>query len=345
MNLEGSLVAFCNPLLDITATVDDAFLEEYGLEANNAILAEEKHEALFEAMESRFAVSYSAGGAGQNTARAAQWLLPPRSTVYMGCVGSDEHGRLLKEIAERDGLRVEYMVEGSGARTGVCACLITGRNRSLVAKLGAANSYRLEHLLEESLTKCVHQARIIYITGFFLTVSPETIQHLAQIAHEHRKTLAMNLSAPFLARFFRQPMLDALPYVDLLFGNEAEALAFAEANELGTRDIGSIALALAAWPTAPQTRPRTVVITQGPGDTLIAKQSTLRAIPTPHIDPGEIVDTNGAGDAFVGGFLSQAVQGKGLDDCVHMGHRLAGYIIRQSGVVFGSTEDLFRTTP
>lgn len=42
----------------------------------------------------------------------------------------------------------------------------------------------------------------------------------------------MNLSAPFLCQFFRAPMLEASPYWDVLFGNESEALAFAEANEI-----------------------------------------------------------------------------------------------------------------
>ena len=30
----------------------------------------------------------------------------------------------------------------------------------------------------------------------------------------------MNLSAPFICDFFDKPMMDALPYVDVLFGNE-----------------------------------------------------------------------------------------------------------------------------
>ncbi|MDG6100215.1 carbohydrate kinase family protein, partial [Alteromonas sp. ZYF713] len=33
----------------------------------------------------------------------------------------------------------------------------------------------------------------------------------------------------------------------------------------------------------------------------------------------EIVDTNGAGDAFVGGFLSQFIQGKGVEASVTCG--------------------------
>lgn len=47
----------------------------------------------------------------------------------------------------------------------------------------------------------------------------------------------------------------------------------------------------------------------------------------------EIVDVNGAGDAFVGGLLAYLVQGKSLTDAVHAGHYAAGYVLRRSGCV------------
>jgi adenosine kinase len=47
-----------------------------------------------------------------------------------------------------------------------------------------------------------------------------------------------------------------------------------------------------------------------------------------------LVDTNGAGDAFVGGFLSQLVQGKSVDECVRAGHYAARVIIQRSGCTF-----------
>lgn len=40
---EGILLGCGNPLLDISATVDIAFLEKYGLKPDDAILAEDKH--------------------------------------------------------------------------------------------------------------------------------------------------------------------------------------------------------------------------------------------------------------------------------------------------------------
>jgi len=43
----------------------------------------------------------------------------------------------------------------------------------------------------------------------------------------------------------------------------------------------------------------------------------------------EIVDTNGAGDAFAGGFLGAFISGKTLDESVAAGHKLGGICVRQ----------------
>lgn len=47
-----------------------------------------------------------------------------------------------------------------------------------------------------------------------------------------------------------------------------------------------------------------------------------------------MVDTNGAGDAFVGGFLSQLVLEKSIAECVRAGHFAARTIIQRSGCTF-----------
>lgn len=44
---EGLLMGMGNPLLDISAVVDHAFLNRYQLTLNNAILAEEKHYPMY----------------------------------------------------------------------------------------------------------------------------------------------------------------------------------------------------------------------------------------------------------------------------------------------------------
>ena len=70
------------------------------------------------------------------------------------------------------------------------------------------------------------------------------VQVTALTRDDFVQTFIMNLSAPFLCQFFKAPMLEAAPYWDILFGNESEALAFAEANEINVRGCVSRALYL-----------------------------------------------------------------------------------------------------
>ena len=81
-------------------------------------------------------------------------------------------------------------------------------------------------------------------------------------------------------------------------------------------------------------RLRALVITRAERSVLIGTKSGVRECPVPTLDPQVIRDTNGAGDAFVGGFLAQHCQGAELATSVRCGIWAASYIIQQSGCTF-----------
>ena len=56
--------------------------------------------------------------------------------------------------------------------------------------------------------------------GFFLTVSLESILKVAKHAAENNKVFCLNLAAPFISQFFKDGLMQVMPYVDVLFGNE-----------------------------------------------------------------------------------------------------------------------------
>ena len=159
-------------------------------------------------------------------------MLPSGSTTYIGCVGQDAYAEKMREAARKNGVRAQYM-ETSEASTGTCAVLITGQDRSMVANLSAANHYKLEHLKKPENWTFIEQAKYFYISGFFLTVSPETIVEVAKHACAANKVFCMNLSAPFLCEFFKEQMDKCIPYWDFIFGNETEAISFAKSHNFG----------------------------------------------------------------------------------------------------------------
>lgn len=104
---------------------------------------------------------------------------------------------------------------------------------------------------------------------------------------------------------------------------------------------------------------------------IICSGDTVETFPVLKIDPKDIVDTNGAGDAFVGGtfifsfflllflgylptfpwtfvkfcllcvagFLSELVMDKPMDQCVKAAHYAANVIIRRAGCTFPEKPD------
>ena len=163
--------------------------------------------------------------------RGAQYVLPAKSTVYIGCVGKDKFADTLRAANEREGLRSEYMVVDS-APTGRCGVIVTGNNRSLVTDLSAANEYKISHLKSDSVWKLVENAKVYYVEGYHLTVCVEAIKALGEEAASKNKVFSMNLSAPFLAQFFKDQMDSIQEYWDILIGNSDEALAWAESHGL-----------------------------------------------------------------------------------------------------------------
>jgi adenosine kinase len=333
-----SLASIIDPLLDITKEVNLDVLEKYGLKANNAILAEDKHTSLYSELVAMGA-EYTAGGATQNSIRVAQWMLSKdsKATSFMGAVGTDGFAESMTKGAIADGVTVNYMANPD-LPTGTCAVLITGKSRSLVANLSAANTYKVDHLKEN--WAIVEAAKIYYISGFFLTVSLDSMVAIGKHALAEGKTFACNLSAPFLievAPFF-EAMNRVLPYTSIYFGNETEAVTLAKAMGWKTEDVSEIAVLLAKADNK-SSRPRTVVFTQGAAPTIVAIADSDRVwsveeYPVIPIANDDIVDTNGAGDAFVGGFLAGLAVGVSTKQCVARGNYAANVVIGQSGCTY-----------
>lgn len=320
-----------NPLLDITAEVGQDILDKYDLKLDSAILAEEKHQPLYEELVENYKVQYIAGGATQNAMRVAQWMLKDQKgmTAFMGCVGDDAYGKQLEKCASEDGVLVHYMKDPT-TPTGTCAALVLGGERSLVANLAAANNFQATHLETEKAKEIIEASEIYYSAGFFLTVSVDSLIQVADDFAKKNKIFGLNLSAPFIVEFFGEQLAQALQYADFLFANESEAAAYAKKNEL-SEDLKELALAVAASPKKNSSRPRTVIFTQGSKSTIVACNGVVQEFAVEPLAKEQLVDTNGAGDAFVGGYLSQLVQGKSIDDCVKAGHFAAKFIIQRSG--------------
>lgn len=393
------LIIFCNPLLDLSLSTTSSFISSLGLVEDGSVLAttSELQSLAHDLLEGKHGeVMLSAGGAGQNTARAVQWLLSkhyyrqeksntasPSMVAYAGSIGVDKFGEILAKQACVDGLLTLYQEQSvppeasstSSLQTGTCSCLLVDGRRSLVANLSAALHFKPtpEYLSQqiEPVLRSPH-CHIVYITGFFLSVSYETIMRLALACKRGilktgsfsspnnnntlntaassetplftarspspasssplrtfgQKLFAFNLSAGFVCQ---DELIDTvLPCVDILFGNADECRVLALAHTFSSNpdhtegnvnssgeggDVSAIsssstmAIEDIVWWVGKTWRCPLIVITQGADPTLVLfKSKSLKHFPVPPLpSPPGLVDSNGAGDAFVAGFLANLI--------------------------------------
>jgi len=336
-----------NPLLDITTHTTDEILKEFELEKGTAILAEEKHMPLYPRVQAKSDVIYCPGGSSMNTARAMQWMLSkthPGSVAFVGCIGKDDSGKILRKAVTDSGVKPLFL-ETDERPTGRCAALIVDKERTLVTSLAAAELYKVEHLrTNPDVQQALANAKVFYSEGFFTTVSPAALIDLGKRALAEGKHFMFNISAPFLPNFFWNDMSKVIEYVDYLFCNETEAGTVAKKMQWADADnLEAVAQNICALPRAEGAKTgRTVVITHGAQETIVCGAATggkIRRFSPIKCSSDQIKDTNGAGDCFVAGFISQFIQGADLDVCIAAAHYCAWKVIQQVGCTLPGEPD------
>jgi len=132
-------------------------------------------------------------------------MLPPRSVLYIGCVGRDRYADILASACRDAGLRTEYRVDDAQP-TGRCGVIITGNDRSMCTHLAAANEYKLDHLRSPPVWDAVQKARVYYVGGYHLTVCVPAVMALAEEAAGRDKVRPGSFFTPVGASvLFRSP--------------------------------------------------------------------------------------------------------------------------------------------
>ena len=150
-----------------------------------------------------------------------------------------------------------------------------------------------------------------------------------------KKFIILALSAVFMVQAHFEKILEISNYADMIVGNMEELEAFAgEKGESYKDTFEKVCRKLS-------NKDRLFVITDGSKGVLVSKYDykkgkldfILQSFPT-IMKTEEIVDLNGAGDAFLGGFLSQFMKGSSLYSCCRAGNDAASIILKNVGCTF-----------
>jgi ribokinase len=247
------------------------------------------------------------GGSAANTVVALARL--GHRTGFIGLVGRDPEGEFLLEDLEREGVDTSFVRSVEG-KTGIILGFVDREGeRALYAYPGVNN------LLEagEEALRYASQARILHLSSFVGGASWDAQKRFVASLPRTQITFAPGML--YAHRGLEEISL-ILRRSAVVFLNREELRIF---TGKGYMEGVEAFLALGA---------KTVVVTLGKEGCLIATPNERWSVPS---RPAKVVDTTGAGDAFVAGYLSALLEGKDPVACGERGNWVASRAIGRRG--------------
>ncbi|MBI4238817.1 MAG: adenosine kinase [Deltaproteobacteria bacterium] len=252
------------------------------------------------------------GGSAANTMIGVAHL--GGRAAYAGKVGDDVYGAFYAEDLHK--ASVAYRVPFGHAETGTCIVLVTpDAQRTFFTHLGISTALTPNDIDEAA----IKASQWVYIEGYLWDApGPKAASLKAmELACHYGVKVAYSFSDPFCVRRARSDFRDFTErFVDLVFCNEEEALAFTDAGNVEDA-IGTIT----ALDTA-------VAITRGERGSLFAMNGTRHIVPPVHVDA---IDSTGAGDLYAAGVLHGLCSGKTPAEAGELGSALAARILTVRG--------------
>ncbi len=255
--------------------------------------------------------SVGPGGKGSNQAVAAARAGSPVS--FISKIGRDTFGDMALRTYAEAGVTPK-IVQMDDLPTGAAFIYVNDQNgeNAIIVYPGAAGSIGIDDV--EAARETIEQSRI-FVTQ--LEQPAAAAQRALEIARAAGVTTVFN-PAP------AEPFPDAIyPLCDYIVPNETEAAALA-GFELATVDD-----ARRAGDALLKKGARTALITLGARGVLLHNASQSVVIPA--MASGPVIDTTGAGDAFVGGFSAALAQGLAPVEAARFGCATAGISVTRRG--------------
>jgi len=206
----------------------------------------------------------------------------------------------------------------SGGPTGVCHVLISDDGeRSMATSLGAAGELALSSIEQVGLDRTM----VVYFEGYLFDppLASATVKRALELAKDTSTLVSLSLSDPLLVDRHAALLRDLVfgGTVDLLFGNEEEALMLTGATTRAEaaarlRRAGSVA-----------------VVTLGEAGAMGITPDDEVVIEADHVELVE--DTTGAGDLFAAGCLYGLTHGLGPEAALRVGSFAAAEVISHLG--------------
>ena len=251
------------------------------------------------------------GGKGANQAVAAARC--GATVELVGCVGSDAAGRDRLEVLVAEGVGTSHVRRVEGTRTGAAFVSLTpdGEN-SITTAPGANTELGVDDV--DAAAPVIAAASVLVAQ---LEVPLASVVRAAELAG--KESIFVLNAAPYCA--VPTALLDM---VDVLVVNESEAARLARRSFSGVQGAREVAAELLSF------GPRAVVVTLGRDGAVVVAPGLDRHLPAPVV---RVVDTTGAGDAFVGALAACLDDGWALEDAVAYGVAMGSATTERHGAL------------
>ena len=310
-----------NALVDMEFEVEDSFFEQNGIDKGLMTLVDEERQHELMSHLDAFEGKKASGGSAANTIIATSYF--GGKSFYSCKVASDELGDFYVKDLLAAGVDSNVAEGRKPGITGKCLVMVTpDAERTMNTYLGITETFSVDELHLPAII----DSEYLYMEGYLVT--SDTGRHAAiearKIAEENGVKTALTFSDPAMVQFFKDGLKDMIgEQVDLLFCNEAEALSWADTDDLqqALESMKQVA--------------RTFAVTRGAEGALLYDGRHLIEI-SPH--PVKAVDSNGAGDMFAGAFLYGITHGHSFYEAGNIASLAAARVVSQFGPRLAAAE-------
>jgi sugar/nucleoside kinase (ribokinase family) len=300
-----------NALVDILAKLpDDGLLKELNVAKGSMnLIEEETRKSLFAKIET-LNLKMTSGGSVSNTSLALRQMGAPSG--YIGKVGNDEYGKFYIDELTKAGVSL-HLIHESGFSGTAIAMITPDGERTFCTYLGAAAGMQKTEIQKSVLEQYTH----FYVEGY-LVQNHDLIEGIMKMAQSLGLTVMLDLASFNVVASDRAFICKLVEkYVDIIFANEEEALAFTGKSSTGEA-IHDIARHV-----------KIAVLKEGDKGSWIKHNDELIHVPVyKRVKP---IDTTAAGDYYAAGFFYGMLHDASLEKCAQLGSLLSYYIIQVVG--------------
>jgi sugar/nucleoside kinase (ribokinase family) len=302
-----------NAIVDVLASVDEAFIEEHGLAKDAMLLIEEdRAEELYAAMPPSQEIS--GGSAANSLAGVANF---GARGAYIGKVADDQLGEVFAHDLRAAGVQFETAPLKDGPETARCLIAVPPDGRRAMNTFLGASTFMSAADIDETL---IAASKIVFLEGYLFDKPEAKAAFIlaSELAKKQSRMVALTLSDIFCVERYRDSFRDLVKnHVDILFANEAELISLYQTEDFET----AIKMVRAETHVA--------AVTRSEKGAVICSGDTRIAVPAAPVE--QIVDTTGAGDLFAAGFLTGYSLDLGLETSGRLGVIAAGEVISHMG--------------